>query len=74
MTATEVKQKIAEILGQPPTRVQDSAVLTDLVTDSFVLVDMVVQLQDELGVRLMQDDLKDVKTVGDLLQVLGAGG
>jgi len=38
----------------------------------LILVDMVIELQDDLGIRLMHDDLMAVKTVGDLLTVISA--
>ena len=66
----QVQGKMAQLLKQPVERLVDAAVLTDLVAESFVLVDMVIELQDDLGIRLMQDDLKPVKTVGDLLVVI----
>ena len=67
-----VRAKIGGFLKRPPAELTDVAVLTDLVAESFVLVEMVIELQEDLGVRLMHDDLKDVKTVGDLLRVLEA--
>lgn len=60
------RAKIASILRINPDKVQDQVVLTDLVSDSFALVDMVVELQEDLAVRLTQEDLKDVRTVSDL--------
>jgi len=63
---------MAQILKQPVDRLADTTVLTDLVAESFVLVDMVIELQDDLGIRLMHDDLKAVKTVGDLLAVIAS--
>lgn len=65
-TASDVKDRAARLLKLPPERLEDDRVLTDLVTESFVLVEMVIELQQELGVRVIQDDLKDVRTVGDL--------
>lgn len=62
----EFKSRIAKFLKIAPERVKDDAVLTDLVNDSFALVDMVVELQEEYGARLTQENLKDVKTVNDL--------
>lgn len=61
------KRLMSEVLRCSPDRLQDDAVLTDLVNDSFVLIDMVIELQDEFDVVLVQDDLKDVKTVEQLL-------
>lgn len=66
----KLKEKIASFLRQPVSKLQDEALLTDLVTESFVLVEMVIELQEELGIRLVQEDLKNVRTVGDLTQLL----
>lgn len=41
--------------------------LRDLVHDSFLLVELVMTLQEDFGVRLMQEDLKDVDTVEKLV-------
>ena len=63
---TRVKEKMASLLKQPVTKLDDGAVLTSLVVESFALIEMVIELQEEFGVRLVQEDLRDVKTVGDL--------
>lgn len=63
------KEKMAAFLKIKVTKLADEAVLTDLVTESFILVEMVIELQEEFSVRLVQEDLKHVKTVGDLIQV-----
>ena len=68
----QVRLRMAQLLKQPVERLADAAVLTELVAESFILVDMVIELQDDLGIRLMQDDLEHVKTVGDLLAVIGS--
>ena len=68
-TRQDVRVKMAEFLRHPLDKVTDQGALTDLVTDSMILVNMVIELQEDLGVRLVQDDLKDVKTVGQLLAV-----
>lgn len=70
MDRESVKQSMSEILKQPVGKLEDEAVLRDLVTDSFVLIDMVIELQDDYDVLLVQDDLKAVKTVGDLVKLL----
>ena len=61
-----VKEKIASFLKQPISRLQDDALLTNLVVESFILVEMIIELQDVFEVRLVQEDMKDVKTVGAL--------
>ncbi len=66
----EFKNKIAKFLKIPLDKVKDDAVLTELVTDSFALIDMVVELQEEYSSRLTQENLKDVRTVSDLQKQL----
>ena len=67
---TRVKEKMASLLKQPASKLDDEAVLTSLVVESFALIEMVIELQEEFGVRLVQEDLKDVKTVGDLTALI----
>lgn len=59
-------EKIAEVLRLPVARVTAGTALTDLVTDSFVLVELVVELQESFGVFFVQEDLKSLATVGDV--------
>ena len=66
----QVRARIAAFAKRPASQAGDGVVLTGLVFESFVLVEMVIELQEEFGVRLLQDDLKDVKTVGDLIRTV----
>ena len=70
VTADKIKSKMSSLLRQPVSKLQDDAVLTDLVTQSLLLIEMVIELQEEFNVRLVQDDLKQVRTVGDLIQLI----
>lgn len=65
-----VRGKIAEILGRTPQIVVDDVVLTDLVNSSFLLVEMVIELQEEFDVRFQQVDMNEVATVGQLLDLV----
>jgi len=63
-----IKQKMAEFLVRPVEDLDDHMLLTDLVEESFMLVEMVIGLQEACGERFfVQDDLRNVKTVGDLV-------
>ena len=63
-----IKHKMAEFVGRPVEDLADHVLLTDLVVESFMLVEMVIGLQEAYGERFfVQDDLRDVKTVGDLV-------
>jgi len=65
-----VRAKIAEVLGHTMELTADDEVLTDLVNSSFLLVEMVIELQEEFEVRFQQADMNEVKTVGDLLELV----
>lgn len=71
MNRDSVKVFMAKQLNIPVARLSDdSANLTDLVHESFILIELVIALQEELKVRLVQEDLQEVKTLGQLLDVL----
>jgi len=65
-----VKKRMAAFLRQPDERLADQTALASLVHESFVLIQLVMDLQEEFGAQLVQDDLRDVKTVGDLVGVI----
>jgi acyl carrier protein len=65
-----IKASMARIAGIPAERFDDGAMLGSLVPSSMALVEMVIRLQEDFRIRLVQDDLRNVKTVGDLLRVL----
>jgi len=65
-----VRAKIAEVLGHTMELTANDEVLTDLVNSSFLLVEMVIELQEEFEVRFQQADMNEVKTVGDLLELV----
>ena len=64
-----VKQALGQSLNRKPEELEDDIVLNNLVAESFALIETVIDLQEELGIRLLQEDLRDVKTVGDLVRV-----
>jgi acyl carrier protein len=65
-----VRMKMAELLHTPVATLQDTMLLTDVVTDSILLVHMVIELQEVFGVRFVHEDMQAVKTVGDLLTLV----
>ena len=69
-TISEICHRIAELLGIADSRVQPEVILTDLVSDSYRLVEMAIELQDDYEVIFTQADLKAVTTVGDLANLL----
>lgn len=72
MQRSDIITQLATLLKIDPAKAQEDTPLTDLVSDSFVLIEMVVELQEFLNITLVQDDLDDVKTVGQLIDVCQA--
>ena len=70
--STTIKSRIAATLALPITRLADDRLLTDVVSESFAMVEVVIDLQEEFGVRLEQSELKRLKTVADLTTLVVA--
>ena len=66
MTAS-IKQALADALRRDPAELDDDKALRNLVAESFALVEAVINIQEDLGIRLVQEDLRGVETVGDLV-------
>ncbi len=66
----EITERIAEVLGVAPSRVRPEVVLSELVSDSYRLVEMAIELQDDYDVIFSQADLSSVTTVGDLADLV----
>lgn len=67
-----VRKRIADTLQLPLAKLADDRLLTDVVTESFAMVEMVIDLQEEFGIRLDQAELKQLKTVADLTALVAA--
>ena len=64
-----MKQALGVSLKRPIEELADQTLLNDLVAESFALIETVINLQEDLDIRLVQEDLRDVITVGDLVRV-----
>ncbi len=71
-TPGDIRRRMAGILEVPEGRVTPDAVLTDLVSDSFRLVEMAIELQEHYGVLFGQEDMKDLRTVGHLAALVSS--
>lgn len=65
-----IKRQISTTLQIPLARLQDETLISDVVTESFALVEMVIDLQEEFRIRLGQEDLKTIKTIGALTSLI----
>ncbi len=66
----EITARIAEVLGVAASRVRPEVMLSELVSDSYRLVEMSIELQDDYDVIFSQADLSSVTTVGDLADLV----
>jgi acyl carrier protein len=59
-------------LGTERAELSREATLEDLDVDSLDLVELAQIVEDEYGVELRGDDVKDVKTVGEVIDLVVA--
>jgi acyl carrier protein len=73
-TALEALTKAAvDVLSVSADQVTEEASFgDDLEADSLDLVELVMQLEDSLDVTIDEDDLSDVRTVGDAVSLIVA--
>lgn len=66
----DVKSKLAEFCKQPLSNLKDETPIAGLVADSFMLVELLLELQETFGVTLSHEHLVGVETLGELISVL----
>ena len=69
-TRETARNMFGTMLGCDPEDIDESAPLFELVTSSFRVVEMVIELQEAFDVRFRQDDMNQITTVGDLLDLV----
>lgn len=67
-----VLDRAAEVLHRPRTTLTMDTELSQLAADSFVLVELVLELQDEFRVRFDHDDVQGLRTLGDVVDLVEA--
>jgi acyl carrier protein len=62
----QVKEVVAEQLNVEPAEVhEDSSFIDDLGADSLDLVELVMALEDNFDMKIPDEDVEAIKTVGD---------
>jgi acyl carrier protein len=74
-SATEIQTDLATIVedvaGVPADDVQpDKSFVDDLDVDSLSMVEIVVAAEEKFGVRIPDDQVKNLKTVGDAVSFI----
>lgn len=71
-TAEAVLQRIAELVVVPVAELTPQTPIRNLIRESFMLVELVVDLQEEFGTYFTQDELREIETIGELVALLHA--
>ncbi|MCB8931852.1 MAG: acyl carrier protein [Fimbriimonadaceae bacterium] len=67
-----VKKVVVEELGVKEEEVVDTASFTeDLGADSLDVVELVMALEDEFGIDIPDEEVGEIKTVGDAVSYIG---
>ena len=61
---------LAELLGIDSGSIDRGAPLFSLVCSSFRIVELVIELQEQFDVRFRQEDMNQVATIGDLVDLV----
>jgi acyl carrier protein len=73
VTSEAVEAKVVETIvsfGPEVDTVTSSATFEELDVDSLDLVELAQVIEDEFGIALKGDDVKDIKTVGELVDLV----
>lgn len=67
----KVAQLLAEQLGIPQSKITpESRIIEDLGADSLDVVELLMQLEDETGKTIPDDEVTKIKTVGEIVEVI----
>ncbi len=66
----EVVDEICRVASVDRTLVVPGALLSDLVPDSYMLVELAVEIEETFDVNLTADEVRRLKTVQDVLAVV----
>ncbi len=67
----KLKELVVDQLGVEEDEVTMEATMQDdLGADSLDLVDLVMSVEEELGVKVADEDLEKIKTVGDIVNYI----
>ena len=69
--AEQVKELIAKQLNKPVNEItEDKEVVKDLGADSLDVVEMLMNLEEESGITISEEDAVNIKTVGDIIALI----
>ena len=67
----KLKEPVVDQLGVEEDEVtMEASMQDDLGADSLDLVDLVMSVEEEFGVKVADEDLENIKTVGDIVNYI----
>ena len=71
MVFEKVRELICEQLELDEDRVtMDTDILDDLEADSLDIVDLIMSLEDEYGIEMPDEEVENIKTIGDVVRYI----
>ncbi len=70
MHVDKIKQKIAQLTKLPVGSISDDKEIAELVSDSFMVVELFLSIQEQFQIELEREDLEQVITVRQLLELI----
>lgn len=68
---TEIRTCIAQQLNIPVDSITaDSKLVDDLKADSLDIVELVTSLEEEYNIEISDEDIKNIRTVGDVVRFI----
>ncbi|MEG9429595.1 MAG: acyl carrier protein [Christensenellaceae bacterium] len=69
--ADQVKELISKQLNKPVAEItENKEVVKDLGADSLDVVEMLMNLEEECGITISEEDAVNIKTVGDIIALI----
>ena len=67
----KVQEIIADQLELNPAKItMESSLMEDLEADSLDVIELVMAFEEEFGVKMPDEELENIKTVGDIVNAL----
>ena len=72
MVFEKIRSLLSEQLGFDEEMITESTSFEDLGADSLDLVELMMSLEEEFSISAAEEELTDVKTVGDVVKLIEA--
>lgn len=70
MELDKIKKILVEQLDVDEEAIKPETTIEELGADSLDLVEMIMNLEEEFGIQIEDEDMDDLKTVGDIIDYI----